>query len=103
MFDLLSKEKIYGIDAVSSCFVIDIEIRDFINSVRAEIFDCVEFDIAFKVLLQLCALIALRCRNRIPPSSIARSERSIQVKPHTFADVNAVCLYRFHIELKVIG
>ena len=47
MFDLLSKEKIYGIDAVSSCFVIDIEIRDFINSVRAEIFDCVEFDIAF--------------------------------------------------------
>ena len=49
MFDLLSKEKIYGIDAVSSCFVIDIEIRDFINSVRAEIFDCVEFDIAFKV------------------------------------------------------
>ena len=55
MFDLLSKEKIYGIDTVSSCFVIDVEIRDFINSVRAEIFDCVEFDIAFKVLLQLCA------------------------------------------------
>ena len=55
----LRKEEVDEVFSVSSCFVVDIKICDFVHSVRAEVFHGVELDIAFKALLQRCALIVL--------------------------------------------